>query len=74
MSPNIENTKARPDDITLSIQQGYPPSCASTESSHSSSSSLMDDSPPLDCDYAEWVAAQNNIDIVNDNAPPFASP
>ena len=41
----------------------------STESSHSLSPSLMDDFPPLDCDYAERVAAQNNIDIVADNAP-----
>jgi len=34
----------------------------------------MDDSPPLDCDYAEQVAAQNNMDIETDNAPPSASP
>jgi len=71
MSSNIENTKARPDDTALSIQQGCPPSCASTDSSHSSFPSLMDDSPPSDCEYMEWVAAQNNIDIVADNAPPF---
>jgi len=70
MSPNIENTKARPDDTALSIQRGCPPSCASTESSCSSSLSLMDDSPPSDCNYAERVAVQNNMDIVNNNAPP----
>ena len=34
----------------------------------------MDDSPPLDCDYAEWVTAQNNMDIVADNAPPSTGP
>jgi len=34
----------------------------------------MDDSPPLDCDYAERVAAQNNMDIVADNTPPSAGP
>ena len=69
MSPNFENTKARPDDTTLSIQKVHPPFCASTESSHSSFPSLMDDSPPSDCDYAERVATQNNMDIVADNAP-----
>jgi len=74
MSPNVENTKARPDDTTLSIQRGRPPPHASTESSRSSSPSLMDDSPPSDCDYAERVAAQNNMDIVADNAPPSAGP
>jgi len=34
----------------------------------------MDDSPPSDCDYAEQVAAQNNMDIVADNAPPSTGP
>jgi len=34
----------------------------------------MDDSPPLDCDYAERVAAQNNMDIKADNAPPPDGP
>ena len=34
----------------------------------------MDDSPPSDCDYAEQVAAQNNMDIVADNAPPIRWP
>ena len=34
----------------------------------------MDDSPPSDCDYAKRVAAQNNMDIVADNAPPSAGP
>jgi len=29
----------------------------------------MDDSPPSDCDYAERVAAQNNMDTEADNAP-----
>jgi len=33
----------------------------------------MDDLPPLDCNYAEQVAAQNNMDIVADNAPSSAS-
>jgi len=74
MSPNFENTIARPDDTALSIQRGCPPSCASTQSFRSSSPSLIDDSPPLDCDYAKRVAVQNNIDIVADNAPPSASP
>ena len=74
MSPNFENTIARPDDTALSIQRGHPPSRTSTQSSRSSSPSLMDNSPPSDCDYAEWVAAQNNMDIVADNAPPFAGP
>ena len=72
MNPNVESTKARPDDTALSIQRGRPPSHASTESSRSSSPSLMDDSPPSDCDYAEPVAAQNNMDIVADNAPSTA--
>ena len=72
MNPNVESTKARPDDTALSIQRGRPPSRASTESSRSSSPSLMDDSPPSDCDYAEPVAAQNNMDIVADNAPSTA--
>ena len=53
MSPNFENTIARPDDIALSIQRGRPLSCVSTQSSRSLSLSLMDDSPPSDCDYAE---------------------
>jgi len=34
----------------------------------------MDDSPPLDYDYAERVVAQNNMDIVADNAPPSTGP
>jgi len=34
----------------------------------------MDDSPPSGCDYAERVAAQNNMDIVTDNAPLSAGP
>jgi len=34
----------------------------------------MDDSPPSDCDYAERVTAQNNMDIEADNAPPSAGP
>jgi len=72
MSPNFENTTARPDNTALSIQRGCPPSHASTESSHSSSPSLIDDSPPSDCDYAERVAVQNNMDIVDDNTPPSA--
>jgi len=74
MSPNFENTIARPDDTALSIQRGCPPSRASTQSSRSLSPSLMDDSPPSDCDYAKRVAAQNNMDIVADNAPPSAGP
>ena len=74
MSPNFENTIARPDDTALSIQRSCPPSHASTESSRSLFPSLMDDSPPLDCDYAERVAAQNNMDIVTDNAPPSTGP
>ena len=41
MSPNFKNTNARPDDTALSIQRGCPPSCVSTESSCSSSPSLM---------------------------------
>ena len=74
MNPNVDSTKARPDDTALSIQRGRPPSCMSTESSHSSSPSLMDDSLPSDCDYAEQVAVQNNMDIEADNAPPAAGP
>ena len=74
MSPNFENTVARPDDTALSIQRGRPPSCASTESSRSSSPSLMDDSPPSDCDYAKRVAVQNNMDIEADDALPSAGP
>jgi len=35
---------------------------------------IMDDSPPSDCDYTKQVAAQNNMDIVADNAPPTAGP
>ena len=69
MSPNFENTIARPDDTALSIQRGHPPSRTSTESSRSLSPSLMDNSPPSDCNYAERVAAQNNMDIEADNAP-----
>jgi len=34
----------------------------------------MDDSPPSECDYAERVAMQNNMDIVADNAPSTAGP
>jgi len=34
----------------------------------------MDESPPLDCDYAERVAAQNNMDIKANNASPPAGP
>ena len=74
MSPNFENTIAKPDDTALSIQRGRPPSRASTESSCSSSPSLMNDSPPSDCDYAERVAAQNNINIKTDNTPPIHWP
>jgi len=29
----------------------------------------MDNSPPSECDYAEQVAAQNNMDIMADNTP-----
>ena len=61
------------DNTALSIQRGHLLSHASTESFHSSSPSLMDDLPPLDCNYAEQVAAQNNMDIVADNAPSSAS-
>jgi len=53
MSPNFENTIARPDDTALSIQRDCPSSHTSTQSSHSSSPSLMDNSPPSDCDYPE---------------------
>jgi len=72
MSPNFENTIARPDDTAFSIQRGRPPSRVSTESSCSSSLSLMDNSPPSDCDYTERVAAQNNMVIEADNTPPSA--
>jgi len=74
MSSNVENTKARLDDTTLSIQRGCPPSCVSTDSSHSLSLSLMDNLLPSDCDYVERVTTQNNMDIVANNAPPSASP
>jgi len=74
INPNINSTKARPDNTALSIQRGHPPSCVSTESSCSSSPSLMDDSPPLDCNYTERVATQNNMDIEADNTPPTAGP
>jgi len=53
MSPNFKNTKARLDDTTLSIQKVCPPFHANTESSHSSSPFLMDNSPSSDYDYAE---------------------
>ena len=69
MSPNFENTIARPDNTALSIQRGRSPSRVSTKSSRSSSPSLMDDSPPSDCNYAEQVTAQNNMNIETDNAP-----
>jgi len=69
MSPNFKNTIARPDDTALSILRDRPPSRASTDSFCSSSPSLMDDLPPSDCDYAERVAAQNNMDTEADNAP-----
>jgi len=46
----------------------------STESSCSSFLSLMDDSLLSDCDYAERVTVQNNMDIEADNAPPAAGP
>ena len=69
MNPNIENIKSRPDNTALSIQRSCPPSRASTESSRSSSPSLMDNSLPSECDYAEQVAAQNNMDIMADNTP-----
>jgi len=74
MNPNVKSTKVRPDNTTLSIQQDCPPFYVSTESSCSSFPSLIDDLPPLDCNYAEKVAAQNNMDIVADNTPSSASP
>jgi len=72
ISPNVKNTKARPDNTALSIQQDCPLSCTSTDSSHSLFPSLMNNSPPLDCDYVEWVAVQNNMDIVANNVLPSA--
>ena len=69
MNPNIDNTKARPDDTALNIRRGRLSSRASTESSPSSSPSLMDDSPPLECDYAECVAAQNMEVEVSHTSP-----
>jgi len=74
MNPNVKNTKARPDNTALSIQCGRPPSHMSTESSHSSFPSLIDDLLPLDCNYTERVTVQNNMDIVADSAPSTASP
>jgi len=74
MNSNVNSTKARPDNTALSIQRGCSPSCVSTKSSHSSPPSLMDNSPPLDCNYAEQVAVQNNMDIEVDNAPSATSP
>jgi len=58
MNPNVENTKARPDDTVLSIQCSHPSSHVSSKSSHSSSPSLMDDLPPLEYDY---VLQQNKL-------------
>jgi len=70
ISPNVENTKARLNNTALSIQQGCSLSRTSTDSSHSLFSSLMDNSLPSDCDYAERVAVQNNMDIVANNILP----
>ena len=74
INPNVENTKARPDNTALNIQRGHPPSHTSTESSHSLFPSLIDDLLPSYCNYTERVTVQNNMDIVADNAPSTASP
>ena len=73
MNPNIDNTKARPDDTALNIRRGRLSSCASTESSPSSSPSLIDDSPPSECDCAERVAAQNNMEVEVSHTSPLPS-
>jgi len=63
MNLNIENTKARPNDTAFNIQHDCLLSRMSTKSSHSSFSSLMNNLPLLECNYAKWVVAQNNMNI-----------
>ena len=74
MNANIENTKARLNDTALSIWHSHPSSYVSTESSCSSSPSPMDNLPPSEYNYAERVAAQNNIDIEADNTTSTSGP
>lgn len=64
MNHNAEQTTARPDDTAFNIQRGRPTTRAADSSTRSTSSSPMDDeSTPSECDYAERVAAQNNMEV-----------
>jgi len=69
---SLEKTTARPDDTAFNIQHGCPLSRISTGGPHSTSSSPMDDSsPPSEMDYAECVAANNNMDVEEANPSPL---
>jgi len=59
---SLEKTTARPNDTAFNIQHRCPLSQISAGGLHSTSFSPIDDlSPPSKMDYAEHVAANNNI-------------
>ena len=66
---NTEHTKARPDDNAPNIQCG----CPTSKSSHCTSS-MNNLSPPLEYDYAERVATQNNMNIEANTSLPLVTP
>jgi len=72
MNPNIEQTIARPDDTALNIPRGRSNDRANSKVPRSMSPSPMDDSStPSEGDYAERVAAQNNMEVeVSHTSPP----
>lgn len=66
---NLDYTLERPADTAVNIQRDRPTSRVSVGGPRSTSSSPMDSSPPSEMDCAECVCAQNNMDVVSDNAP-----
>ena len=76
MNQNTEQTTARPDDTAFNIQRGHLTMRANDQGPRSTFSSPMDDSStPPECDYAEHVAAQNNIEVeVSHISPPSDTP
>jgi len=76
MNPNIEQTIARPDDTALNIPRGRSNDRANSKVPRSMSPSPMDDSStPSEGDYAERVAAQNNMEVeVSHTSPPSNIP
>jgi len=76
MNQNTEQMTAQPDDTIFNIQHGCLTMQAINQSPHSTSSSSMDNVFTLsEYDYAEHVAAQNNMEVeVSHTSPPLDTP